>query len=77
VQTSCRHRADTSADMSADTVGTSGTDETHSDEVSAGDFQPCMNKVAQALAYVQALFEFAMSRPDQFGAEQVNALQDR
>jgi hypothetical protein len=58
-------------------VSTQGTDEADSDhEDAADDFQPCTKTVAQTLKYVQALSEFAMSRPDQSGAEQVNALQD-
>jgi hypothetical protein len=47
-----------------------------SDEDEADDFQPCTITVEHALEHAKALSEFSMSRPDLFGAQQVNAFLD-
>jgi hypothetical protein len=50
--------------------------EADSDEDEADDFQPCTITVEHALEHAKALSEFSMSRPDLFGAQQVNAFLD-
>jgi hypothetical protein len=50
-------------------VSTLGTDKADSDENAADDYQPCTIAVELAREHAQALSEFAMSRPDLFGAQ--------
>jgi hypothetical protein len=57
-------------------VSTQSTDEAGSDENATDNFQPCSITVTQALEHAWSLTGFAMTRPDQFGDERVNALQD-
>jgi hypothetical protein len=53
-----------------------GMDEADSYGDAGDNFQPCRIKVEHALERLQALSEFAMPRPDLFGAQQVNAFLD-
>jgi hypothetical protein len=57
-------------------LSTLGTNEADSDEEAADDFQPCTITVEHALERVKSRSEFAMPRPDLFGAQQVNAFVD-